>query len=188
MQITAKVALEIAHHEALVRQAYRDSVGVWTWSIGLTNASGHQVYPRYKDNPASLERCLEVYVWSLQRYADRVRREFRLCTLNEAQFAAALSFDFNTGGVHRATWVRLWNEGNIDGARQAFMNWRRPAEILPRREKERDLFFHGEWSNDGTVLEITRLTEDYRPIFASGVKRDIRDQIAALLAKQGATS
>ena len=52
--ITVKIAQEIVSHEAIVREAYKDSVGVWTWSVGITNASGHKVFPRYKDNPQSL--------------------------------------------------------------------------------------------------------------------------------------
>ncbi|WP_208352013.1 lysozyme [Pseudaestuariivita rosea] len=186
MQITSRTALEIAWHEALVRQAYRDSVGVWTWSIGLTNASGHQVYPRYLDNPQPIRRCLEVWLWALERYAVRVRGAFDGFDLTEAQFAAALSFDFNTGGITRATWVRLWKDGDVDGARRAFLNWRRPPEIIPRREKERDLFFDGTWSNDGFVSEITRLTADYRPIFSSAVRQDIRDDIERLLGNRAA--
>ena len=51
--ITYKTALEIASHEALIRQAYKDSVGVWTWSVGLTSATGHDVL-RYKANPNPL--------------------------------------------------------------------------------------------------------------------------------------
>jgi hypothetical protein len=31
------------------------------------------------------------------------------------------------------------------------MNWRKPPEIVPRREKERDLFFSGRYSGDGMV-------------------------------------
>ncbi|NSX54557.1 lysozyme [Parasulfitobacter algicola] len=182
MQITVRTALEIAHHEALVRQAYRDSVGVWTWSIGVTNSSGHSV-ERYIDNPQPLIRCLEVWLWVLDRYARRVRSAFDGFELTEPQFAAALSFDYNTGGITRATWVQLWKADDISGARRAFLNWRRPPEIIPRREKERDLFFDGIWSNRGTITEITRLTANYSPIFSSAIQIDIRNELDALLGR-----
>jgi hypothetical protein len=41
-----QIALEVAAHEALIRQAYNDSVGVLTLCMGMTNATGHR-----------LERC-----------------------------------------------------------------------------------------------------------------------------------
>jgi lysozyme len=33
---------------------------------GITQASGHAVFPRYKDNPQPLERCLAVFLWLLR--------------------------------------------------------------------------------------------------------------------------
>ena len=76
--LTPRIVAEVLQHEGLAREAYRDSVGVWTWSVGITDASGQNV-ARYRDNPQSIERCLEVYVWLLTaRYlppgASRVRR------------------------------------------------------------------------------------------------------------------
>jgi len=43
------VAMEVASHEAIIRQAYKDSEGVWIWSVGLTSATGH-VVERYIGN------------------------------------------------------------------------------------------------------------------------------------------
>src|SRR5215217_4534108 len=150
-KIDYQVALEVASHEAIVRQAYKDTKGIWTWSIGLTNASGHNV-ERYIGKPQTLQHCLAVYVWALERYANEVREAFTK-PLTEAQFAAALSFHYNTGAIKRATWVKSFNAGKIDTAKVEIMNYKKPAEIIPRRQKERDLFFSGVWSNKGTILE-----------------------------------
>ena len=49
------VAMEVAGHEAIIRQAYKDSKGIWTWSVGLTSATGH-VVERYIGKPQSLDR------------------------------------------------------------------------------------------------------------------------------------
>lgn len=167
MTITPRVAAELAAHEAIVREAYKDSVGVWTWSIGVTNASGHTVYPRYKDNPQTLDRCFDVYVWLLQeKYAPAVRKAFEGRTLTEAQFAAALSFHYNTGAILTASWVKLWKAGNIAAAKTSFMEWRKPAEIIPRRQKERDLFFDGKWSSDGKVKVYGVRKPSYQPNFS----------------------
>jgi lysozyme len=167
-KITVRTAAELAAHEALVREAYKDSVGVWTWAIGVTNASGHQVYPRYKDAPQSLDKCFEIYVWLLQeKYAPAVRKAFSGHKLTEAQFAAALSFHYNTGAILTADWVKLWKSGDIAKAKTSFMNWRKPAEIIPRREKERDLFFDGKWSGNGIVRVLSVRKPSYQPDFSS---------------------
>lgn len=160
-KIDAQVATEVASHEGLVREAYKDSKGIWTWSIGLTSASGHSV-ERYIGKPQELRHCLAVYAWALERYADDVRKAFTK-PLTQAQFAAALSFNYNTGAIGRASWVKKFNAGDIAGAKKAFMEWRKPPEIISRREKERDLFFDGKWSNNGTILEYQNVTGNGKP-------------------------
>lgn len=172
MKLTAKIALELASHEGLVRQAYKDSVGVWTWSIGITNASGHNV-DRYINNPQTIERCLDVYVWALEKYADAVRKVFKDKPLNESQFAAAVSFHYNTGAINRATWVKKWLAGDEAGAKKSFMDWSKPKEIIPRRQKERDLFFEGKWTNNGTVTEYTRVKPNGQLDWSSARKVNI---------------
>lgn len=152
--IDYRTAMEIMSHEAVVRQAYKDSVGVWTWSVGITSASGHRVV-RYINNPQPMKYCIEVFAWVLQRYADDVNRAFAGHVLTQEQFAAALSFHYNTGAIGRATWVKKFKAGDIAGAKKSFMDWRKPPEIVPRRTKERDLFFAGKWSSDGTALEYS---------------------------------
>lgn len=180
MKITTKCALEVLSHEAIVRQAYKDSVGVWTWSVGITNGSGHDV-ERYIDNPAPMSDCLDVFFWALESYSDAVISAFHPIELTEEQHAAALSFHYNTGAIARATWVKSFKNGNVDSARDEIMNWRSPSEIIPRREKERDLFFDGVWSNDGTATEYTRVTSSYSPDWASAICVDISKDIEALL-------
>lgn len=181
-KITIKTAREIISHEAIVREAYKDSVGVWTWSVGITSRSGHKVYPRYKDNPQSIKRCLEIYLWLLRKnYAPAVRLAFNGFALTEEQFAAALSFHYNTGGIGRATWARQWREGEIDAARTSFMNWKSPPEIIPRRKKERDLFFDGRWSNDGKASVYPVKKPSYKPDFRNGKRMSVNAALKELL-------
>jgi GH24 family phage-related lysozyme (muramidase) len=160
------VAMEVASHEAIIRMAYRDSVGKWTWSVGLTSATGHDV-TRYIDNPASLQKCLDVYVWALQNYARQVEEAFAGTPLTKPKFAAALSFHWNTGAIGRASWVRHYKAGNAIKARANFMLYNKPAAIIGRRKKERDLFFDGRWSTNGTMTEFTRLTSRHTPVWGS---------------------
>lgn len=179
------VALEVASHEALIRQTYKDSVGVLTWCVGMTNATGHDV-SRYIGKPQPLQHCMNVYVWALDRYAIGVRRAFAGTDLTKAQFAAALSFHWNTGAIGRATWVKEFKAGKISAARKSFMNWVTPPEIAGRRRKERDLFFDGKWANDGTMLEFTRVTSRMTPDWGSGQRIDVSREMRAAFATEPA--
>lgn len=180
--ITARIAAELLDHEAIVREAYRDSKGIWTWGVGVTDASGHHV-GRYRDNPQSIARCLEIYIWLLrEKYAPAVRAAFAGHDLTEAQFAAALSFHYNTGAIGRAGWVRLWKAGDIDGARAAYMEWRKPPEIVERRQKECDLFFDGRWSGSGKATVWPVRKPSYRPDWGNGARVDVTADLQALLA------
>src|SRR5690554_2778121 len=131
MALTARAVLELASHEALVRQTYKDSVGVLTWAVGMTNATGHRV-ERYVGRPAPLQHCMNVFVWALRQYARQVDEAFAGHRLTESQYAAALSFHWNTGAIKRASWVQHWKAGRHTEARQAFMNWVTPPEITER--------------------------------------------------------
>jgi len=184
-QITLRVALELIGHEAIVREAYKDSVGVWTWGIGVTSKSGHSV-ERYKDNPQSIQRCIEIYLWlCANKYGPEVMAAFGGHALTEAQFAAALSFHYNTGAIGSADWVQSWKWGQADKARAEFMNWQKPASIIERRKKERDLFFDGRWSSDGkaTVYEVSK--PSYAPKWSSAKRVDISADLKAALKTGG---
>lgn len=176
--VDAEVALEVACHEALVRQTYKDSVGINTWCVGMTNATGHRV-ERYIGKPASLQHCMNLYVWALDNYAAAVRKAFAGVKISKAQFAAALSFHWNTGGIGRATWVTHFRAGRMPEARAAFMSWNKPSEIIGRRGKERDLFFGGKWSNNGTMIEYTRVTARMTPDWGSARRINVSKELAA---------
>ena len=175
--LTPRIVGEILQHEGLAREAYRDSVGVWTWSVGITDASGHKV-ARYRDNPQTIERCLEVFVWLLTtRYLPAVLAAFGVFDPSEHQLAAALSFHYNTGAIARASWFKRFLAGDPESARAAILDWRRPSEILPRRRRERDLFFNAQWSGDGMVAVYEVSKPGYRPI------RPQRVEVAATLGR-----
>jgi len=162
--ITPRIALELIAHEGIVTQAYKDSVGVWTWSVGITDASGHKVYPRYKDKPQPLEHCIGVYLWLLrQRYLPPVLAAFGGYEPTEAELGAALSFHWNTGAIGRASWIKRFVAGDRAGARKAMLDWARPAALLARRRLEQALFFDGKWSGDGTALVYGVAKPSYRP-------------------------
>jgi lysozyme len=187
MRVDKRLAMEVAFHEAVITETYKDSVGVLTWSVGLTNATGHNV-ERYIRNPATMQDCIDVYVWALERYADDVEKAFAGHRLTQEQFAAAVSFHYNTGAIARASWVRSFKAGHIEKSRAEFMNWSKPSAIIGRRKKERDLFFEGKWSGDGTITHYTRVNPNLTPVWSSAKRTDISKEFDNAFAKQKATT
>lgn len=181
--LTARIAAELIAHEGIVREAYRDSVGIWTWGVGLTDASGHRV-GRYRDKPQPLSRCLEVYLWVLEhRYLPAVLAAFGPLAPLEHELAAALSFHWNTGAIARAEWMRLLREGDRVDARTAMMAWCRPVSLTARRRAEQALFFDGTWSGDGFALVYAVAKPSYRP--AGGKRQAVMDTLRVLLGEMG---
>lgn len=182
MKITVKMMQEIISHEAIICEAYKDSVGIWTWGVGVTTRSGHAVN-RYKDNPQPVSKVIKIFEWLLrEKYAPDVIAAFGGKALTEAQFCAALSFHYNTGAIGKATWVKSWLAGNREKARAEIMNWTKPKELWERRRKERDLFFDGAWAADGkaTIFQVRK--PSYLPSWSSAKRVDITSDLVAALA------
>jgi len=178
--LTSAIVLEIVEHEGIVTEAYKDSAGVWTWGVGVTNDSGHRVYPRYKDKPQTVAKCLEIYLWLLrEEYLPDVLRAFGDRPLAEHELGAALSFHWNTGAITRAEWVKQVCAGDDEKARVSIMNWRSPPEIISRRKAERDLFFNGTWTSDGKVPVYRVAKPGYQPRGAQLI--DVRPELAELM-------
>ena len=187
--ITARVALEIASHEALVRQTYLDSVGVPTWCVGMTDATGHKV-SRYWNNPQSLQKCMDLYVWALDNYANAVRNRFADCTLSEAQFTGILSWTWNVGEgwLDRASWINRFKIGDFKEAERRFLLFNKPPEIRGRRRKEADLIFRDKWTNDGTMIEYTRVTSRRTPDWRSAKRINVDTEMGRAIRDHRATS
>ncbi len=187
-RLTTEMCEEISTHEGLVAEAYKDSVGVWTWSIGITSQSGHDV-ERYIDNPATIDRCVEVYIWALDlNYLQAVQRAMQSRPLTLNQLTASLSFHWNTGAIERASWVGYFLNGDMAEAERRFMQWDSPPEIIERRKREADLLFRNIWSGDGKITHYTRVTNSSTPDWSSGVRISIRDELErAISAHYGPT-
>lgn len=181
--LTSRIALEIIGHEAIVRELYLDSENVPTWGIGVTSRSGHDV-ERYRDNPQTIRRCIEVYIWLLRtRYLPDVLSGFVGRKLTEAQLAAALSFHYNTGAIRKTSWVDLWLEGKTAEARRFLeTHYLNDGDLTERRKSEAALFFDGHWSSDGTTTVWPVKKPSYRPNWGKGERVDIRADVEAALA------
>ena len=177
MQMTERGLLALAGHEGVVPAPYSDSTGTWTFGIGHTAAAGPPDPAQMpRGMPADLDagicEAFRVFRADLATYEAEVLAAVTV-PLAPHEFDALVSFHYNTGGIAKAALTRHLNAGNRVAAANAFLNWRQPAEIIPRREAERDLFLHGRypsgpipiWSVDSTGrVDFSRptrsLTED----------------------------
>jgi lysozyme len=165
-KLTAKQVAYLAHSEGLVLEAYKDNKGIWTWALGVTNNSGHQVYPRYKDKPQSIEKCIEVSEWLMrEKYLPMVLKAFDGKHLTEGQIAAALSFNWNTGAINTTGWVDLFLEGHLKES-EKFMrtHYLNGGDLQSRRDEEADLFFREIWPDNLGQVNIWNVAKpSYTP-------------------------
>jgi lysozyme len=165
MRTSADGVAFIAAHEGVVTRAYRDVAGVWTIGVGHTAAAGP---PRPEAGMTiTREEAFAILARDLPRYERRVAAA--LPDAGQAVFDGAVSFDFNTGAIDRASWVRIWRSGDRATARRLLMAWTRAggrtvAGLVRRREAEARLIFeadYGGWMSEdvsgggrtgGTVL------------------------------------
>ncbi len=149
MQMTDRGLLALARHEGIVPGPYLDSTSTWTFGIGHTAAAGSPdpaEMPRGMpaDLDAGIREAFRVFRADLARYETEVLRAVTV-PLEPQEFGALVSFHYNTGGITRAALTRHINAGNRARAADGFLNWRRPASIIPRRAAERTLFCKGRY-------------------------------------------
>ncbi|MEQ8699426.1 MAG: lysozyme, partial [Bauldia litoralis] len=142
MRVSDKGLAFIADHEGVVTRAYRDVAGVWTIGIGHTAAAGAPK-PRAGMTITRAE-AFAILARDLPRYERRVAAA--LTAIGQRAFDGAVSFDFNTGAVHRASWVKAYRAGNLTAARLGLMKWvkaggRTVRGLVRRREAEARLIF-----------------------------------------------
>jgi len=133
----------IKHFESCFLTAYADPVGIWTIGWGHTGL-------RHNDGSVRKGRVIT------QAEADALLRldmDFfeadvqRLITapLADHEFAALVSFHFNTGGLGDSTLRRLLNSGDRSAAAEQFLRWdkaggRTLKGLTRRRKSERRMF------------------------------------------------
>ena len=183
MQMTDRGLMALARHEGIVPGPYLDSTGTWTFGIGHTAAAGPPdpaTMPRGipEDLDATIRKAFHLFRIDLARYEADVLRAVTV-PLKPHEFDALVSFHYNTGGIARATLTRHLNAGNRVAAADAFLNWRKPASIIPRREAERDLFRHGRYPS-GTI-PVWSVDRTGRVDFSRPVRRLAESEALALL-------
>ncbi|TKD12912.1 lysozyme [Rhodobacter capsulatus] len=179
MQTSDKGIEALALEEGDVLRAYRCPAGRWTIGMGLTAASG-VIKPR----PGM--------VITAQKSRDLTRKaltrnyEPRVTTFmpgaKQHEFDAGISFDWNTGAIHKATWVPLWaRKAGAAAISVKFRLWNKGGgKVLPglvaRRERELRILIEGMYPV---------LAEPSRPSVSTArwvLQLDFAEKLAAMTA------
>lgn len=156
MKTSEKGILEICEVEGIVPAPYKDSKAIWTFGIGHTAYAGG-LDPREMngampaDIDAAVDRAIEIFRDDLKKYEARVNAAITV-PLKQHEFDALVSFDFNTGGIHRAKLTKQINAGDMSG--DGFMGWLKPPEVRGRRKHEQAVFRHGLYDSNGDTIPI----------------------------------
>ncbi|MCP8895361.1 glycoside hydrolase family protein [Shinella daejeonensis] len=127
--------------------AYRDVGGVLTIGYGHTSAAG---VPYVKEGMRVSDREAEDILRSdLGKFEERVERLVKV-PLTDNQFAVLVSFDFNTGALHKSTLLKKLNAGDYDAVPAELMKWvnaggKRVQGLVNRRSAEAGLWAKGEF-------------------------------------------
>jgi lysozyme len=186
MHTTDRGLLALVRHEGIVPGPYLDVRGVWTFGIGHTAAAGPPdpaTMPRGMpaDLDAGIREAFRLFRTDLAAYEAEVLRAVKV-PLAPREFDALVSFHYNTGAIARATLTKLLNAGNRVAAADAFMRWKRPSSIFPRREAERDLFRHGRYPA-GTI-PVWSVDRNGRVDFSRPIRRLTEAEALDLLRPQ----
>lgn len=141
--ISAEGRQLVKEFEGLYLEAYQDEVGIWTIGWGHTGLN-HNDGTVFRGRKITLEKAEELFTRDMDFFEGRVERLISV-PLNADEFAAVVSFDFNTGGLEDSTLRRLLNAGDRDGAAEQFCRWNKAggvvlAGLTRRRMSERNLF------------------------------------------------
>jgi lysozyme len=128
--------------------AYQDEGGVWTIGYGHTGLQ-HKDGTVYRGRVITQEKADELLAYDMNQFEHRVTALVKE-PLNQDQFDALVSFDFNTGGLtlnggKPSTLLRALNLGDLAGVDAQFMVWNKVkgkavSGLTRRRMSERRLF------------------------------------------------
>ena len=150
--MSAKGREFLIREEGVRRYAYNDPAGHATFGVGhLIHLGPVTAADRLKwgtrENPKPMSLVDDVLREDLKRFEAAVRNSVKV-PLKQREFDALVSLSFNIGvaGFQGSTVVRELNQGHRYRAGKAFLMWRRPEILLPRRKRERKLFRRGKYA------------------------------------------
>jgi len=186
MKTSNKGLAHLAASEGIVVAPYKDSVGVMTYGIGHTaNAGGVDPKTMTKGNPVNIDEAIKnaisLFAVDIVKYEDRVNDAVNV-DLKQHEFDALVSFDYNTGGIYKASFVKKLNAGDIEGAIAGFMSWSKPPEIIPRRRSEQFLFGAGQYG--GHAINVWGVRSGDRVDWSKPLKTITPEQLANMMASK----
>lgn len=143
VKLNEKAIALIKSFEGLELKAYKDAVGVWTIGYGHTSMAGEpKVVPGMTITEAE---AVEILKTDLVRYECGVKAKLAGLTDNEYGACVSLCYNIGPGAFQKSSIVKLINEGNKQGAADAFLLWNKAGGktlkgLVRRRQAERALF------------------------------------------------
>ena len=127
----------------------------WSDGVGHTAAAGA---PRPVAG-MTVDRAEALRILADDTAACERRVALALGPVAQTAFDGAVSFDFNTGAIDRATWVAAWRSGARVAARRSLLSWtkvhgRTIAGLVRRREAEARLIFDGDYGTGGSRAAV----------------------------------
>lgn len=163
MKTSAQGRKFIESFEGLILKAYDDhndhvvevgqhAIGVLTIGYGHTDAAGPpKVYVGQQITQTDADNILASDLASVEIEVNQLVK----VPLNQNQYDALVSFQFNTGALGKSTLLKVLNEKNYDAAADDFLAWDHAggvklAGLTRRRTEERKMFLdHQTVSMDG---------------------------------------
>ena len=152
-RINAEGLSHIKKFEGLRTRAYRDVANILTIGYGHTSAAGA---PDVREGMTISESQAEQILQSdLRKFEDRVSRLVKV-PLTDNQFAALVSFDYNTGALHKSTLLKKLNSGDYNAVPSELMKWtnaggKRVQGLVNRRAAEAGLWAKGSFVSSNFV-------------------------------------
>lgn len=149
-----------------VFRAFLDTIAsppVWTIGVGHTSAAGP---PAVGEGLVfTRDQALQVLASDLRLVETRVGS--RLGVVPQNVFDAAVSFDFNTGGIFTATWPVFYLKGDLASAQVWFLKWTTAGGkviqgLVNRRNDEWRLLASGSYG-DLSEVSVVVPTPEPRP-------------------------
>lgn len=146
MKTSPKGVAAIALHEGVVTRAYKDTAGVWTIGVGHTASAG-KPFPK-AGMTITRQEAFDILARDLGVFEPRVTK--RMGRLRQTAFDGAVSFDFNTGAIHKASWPKHYLVGAMSFAEKSLKSWNKAGGrvvqgLVNRRAAEANLIFRGKY-------------------------------------------
>ena len=112
------------------------------WGNRIKNDKGEWIYGESFENGLSVNKCLEMFINSLEQYENIVNKSIKV-KINQNQFDALVCFCYNLGNVNRL--AEFINKGDFEGLNKkwlefCFIGKVKNEGLLKRRKKELELF------------------------------------------------